>query len=348
MAERPSLTMELLANRRAVRRLGLSGDGLIARAEALAEGLSPQDVKRLVHAGVWVRVRRGFYSPREYWDSLDGWRGRPLLVVRAAHRGVQRPHVVSHSSGAVVLDLPHLRVGDGLVHLTQYGAPRARVRNGVKHHHARFDSAEVLTVEGLPVLGLARTALDIAREQGFAAGVCAIDAARQREVSLSELASARAPMWHWPFVSVADEALAFSDPRAESIGESLSRILLDEAGLGPIQTQFEIHDGTRAARVDLRVGRHLVEFDGLVKLRPLDRGGVADRLPEEIVAAEKERQDWLCGFRLGMSRLTWADFWGPRRDVAKARLRREYNATTALWGTALDDLAPYVIERPVG
>ena len=299
-------------------------------------------MKWLVRSGVWVTVRRGCYAPRELWAALDEWHGRPLLQVRAAYGAARRPHVVSHSSAAVVHDLPHLSPRDGLVHLTQYGAPRARVRNGVKHHHARFDPSEVVVVEGLPTLGLARTALDIARENGFAAGVCAVDAVRRRGVSLSELERARRPMWHWPFVSIADDALAFSDPGAESIGESLARILLDEIGIGQVQTQFELRDATRSARVDLRVGRHLFEFDGLVKLRPPERGGTADRPPEDVVAAEKERQDWLCGFRLGMSRITWADFWGRRREVAKARLRREYDATTALWGSAIEDLAPYL------
>lgn len=333
--------MELMGTRPAVRRLGQADTGLISRADALAEGLSPHHVTQLVGSGVWVPVRRGFYVERDRWDSLDQWRGRPLLMVRAAHRSVRRPHVVTHTSAAVVHALPHLHPHGSLLHLTQYGAPRARVRNGIKHHHARFDPSEVLVVDGLPVLGLARTALDIAREEGFVAGVCAIDAVRQRGVSLDDLAQAREPMWHWPYVTVADDAVAFSDPGAESIGESLGRVLLDEAGLGPIETQFELRDATRSARVDLRVGRQLVEFDGLVKLQPPERGGVADRPPEDVVSAEKERQDWLCGFHLGMSRITWPDFWGPRRELAKARLRREYDATTRLWGTDLSDLAPY-------
>jgi hypothetical protein len=274
-------------------------------------GLSADKVKQLVGSGLWVPVRRGFYTPRDHWQALDDRRGRPLLVVRAVHRGMQRPHVMSHNSAALVLGLPFLDPHDGLVHLTKYGAPRARVRDGVKHHQSRYRQDHVTWVDGLPVLGIARTALDIAREHGFAAGVCAIDAARQRGVSLAELWQEREAMWHWPRVSVSDAAIQFSSAGAESIGESLSRILLDEIGLGPIETQFELRDATGWARCDMRIGRQVFEFDGLVKLQPPERGGVADRPPEEIVAAEKRRQDWVCGFHLGMSRLL-ARALGPK------------------------------------
>jgi len=335
-----------LASRPAVARLAGSDDALISRPEALAQGLSPDDVKRLVRGGLWVPVRRGWYTTQERWSLLDPDRGRPLLAITAAHRGLRRPHVISHSSGAVVLDLPILRPRDGLIHVTKQGSPRARVRHGIKHHQARYRGDQVLMVEGLPVLGLARTALDIAREFGFPAGVCAIDAARQRGVSPAELAEARAAMWHWPRVRTADDALAFSDPGAESLGESLTRILLGELGLGPIETQFELRDATGWARCDLRVGRQLVEFDGLIKLRPPERGGVADREPEEVVAAEKRRQDWLAGFHLGVSRVTWDELWGANRERTKLRLRREYDATVSRFGSSIADLAPYVVRRP--
>ncbi len=326
-------------------RLATSPDGLISRPEALAQGLSPDDVKRLVRRGLWIPVRRGWYTTQERWTLLDAERGRPLLAVTAAHRGLSRPHAVSHSSAALLLDLPILRPRDGLIHVTKQGSPRARVRHGIKHHQGRYRDDQVVLVDGLPVLGLPRTALDIAREFGFRAGVCAIDAARQRGVSPAELDDARVAMWHWPRVSTVDEALAFSDPGAESLGESLTRILLGELDLGPIQTQFELRDATGWARCDLRVGRHLVEFDGLIKLRPPERGGVADRAPEEVVAAEKRRQDWLSGFHLGVSRVTWRELWGAERERTKLRLRREYEATVARFGTSIDDLAPYVVRR---
>jgi hypothetical protein len=329
----------------AVRRLALSVDGLISRSDAFAQGLTADHVRRLVGSGVWVPVRRGFYAHRDHWHALDERRGRPLLVVRAVHRGMKHPHVITQTSGALVHRLPFLDPRDGLVHITKYGAPRARVRHGVKHHQSRYRQDAVIWIDGIPVLGLARTALDITREHGFTAGVCAIDAVRQQGVSLVELWAEREAMWHWPRVTLADEAIAFSDPGAESLGETLSRLLLEELELGPIQTQFELRDATGWARCDLRIGRHVFEFDGLVKLQPRERGGLADRQPEEVVAAEKRRQDWVCGFHLGMSRITWPELWGRQRQNLEQRLLREYAATVARYGTSIDDLAPYIVRR---
>ncbi len=200
----------------------------------------------------------------------------------------------------------------------------------------------VETVGGLPVLTATRTALDVAREDGLAAGVAIIDAVRHRGASFAELAAHLELMRRWPHVSVVREALDLSDPGAESIGESLMRLLVGELELGlPIETQFELRDPSGWARCDLRVGRHIFEFDGSIKYRPPERGGVATVDGDRVLMAEKSRQDWVCGFHLGMSRLVWDDLWGTQRERTKIRLRREFAATVERFGTDIADLAPY-------
>ena len=149
----------------------------------------------------------------------------------------------------------------------------------------------------------------------------------------------------WPQVTVVRACIDRSDPGAESVGETLGRLLLDEIGLGPVQTQFELRDESGWARCDMRVGRHLFEFDGKIKYRRRDRGGLALVDPEQVVWEEKQRQDWVCGFRLGMSRLVWADYWGRARERAKERILREYAATTAAYGTDISDLSRFIVAR---
>lgn len=68
--------------------------------------------------------------------------------------------------------------------------------------------------------------------------------------------------------------------------------------------------------------------------------------PNQVLWDEKQRQDWVCGFKLGMSRLVWADYWGARRAQTLERLRREYLDTCARFGTDIEDLRPYIIRRP--
>jgi hypothetical protein len=176
-------------------------------------------------------------------------------------------------------------------------------------------------------------------------GAAAIDAVRRRGVTTTDRERELAPMVHWPGLVEANEALWFSDPGAGSIGESLLRILLAELDLGPIQTQFELRDSTGCARCDLRIGRHVFEFEGLVKLLGRDPAGLADRPAVEILAARQARQNWVCGFRLGMSHVTWDELWVARREHTARRLRREYLATAARFGSSIDDLAPYVVRR---
>jgi hypothetical protein len=200
-------------------------------------------------------------------------------------------------------------------------------------------------VDGIPVLGLARTAVDIAREHGLVPGVVAMDSARQLGASAADLWAAAAPMVCWPEVTVVRAAIDRSDPGAESVGETLGRLLLEEMGLGPVQTQFELRDETGWARCDMRVGRQVFEFDGAKKYHRRDRGGLAVVDPDQVVWQEKQRQDWVTGFRLGVSRLVWADYWGRRRELAKERIAREYAATCAAYGTDISDLSRYIVRR---
>ena len=51
------------------------------------------------------------------------------------------------------------------------------------------------------------------------------------------------------------------------------------------------------------------EPDGRVKYLRRQQGGVATRDPSKVLWDEKQRQDWVCGFKLGMSRIVWDDLW---------------------------------------
>ena len=92
----------------------------------------------------------------------------------------------------------------------------------------------------------------------------------------------------------------------------------------------------------MRVGRHVFEVDGRLKYRPDNPSG---RDPEEVLWREKQRQDFISGFNLGVSRITHHDCHAGRHD-AERRLLREFRQTCDRFGTNIDDLAPYVVRRP--
>jgi len=319
--------------------------GLITRAQAVHAGLSPERIDRLVRAGTWVAVRRAVYAERPLWDDLTEWEARQLLRDRAASLRITKPHVLSHTSSALELGLAILRPGVSMTHVTRRGVRGTRHEFGVKHHLAPYRQDQVEARDGVLVLDGARTAVDIAREYGLRAGVVACDSARRTGLSKSALVAAYEGMRSWPEVTVAREAVELSDPGSDSVGETLARELVTELGHGRPQTQFGLTDGRREVWCDLRIGRHIVEFDGRVKYSRPEHGGLARLDPDEVVWREKQRQDFVCGFKLGMSRLVWGDLWGSARDRALARLAREYADTSARFGDNIADLAPYIVRR---
>lgn len=320
--------------------------GLVTRRQAITAGMTPEWVDRLVRQGDLVAVRRGVYAEDAYVASLTSFRERRRLADRAASLRISMPHEMSHDSAAHELDLAILRPPDPMTHVTRPGVVGSHLRYGVKHHLAPYVSHRVEVVAGIRVLGPARTALDIAREHGLRAGVVAVDSARRGGTTMSELERELELMRSWPFVTVVREAVALSDPDTDSIGETLTRELVEELGYGRPQTQFGLTANGRTAWCDLRLGRHLFEFDGKVKYQRLDEGGVALASASDIVWREKQRQDWLCGFKLGMSRVVWDDLLGSGRERALDRLRREYLDTCRRFGETIDDLTPYLARGP--
>ncbi len=312
-----------------------SQGGLITRAQAIAAGYRIGEIRRLTRdGGPWVLVRRGVYAERELWEATDD-RTRLSLRDRAAHLTMTAPHLMSHDSAARAWTLPHLRASTPLVHVTRFGVNGSRTDDGVKHHLTRLGLLQAEVLDGVRTTGLARTALDLAREHGFVHGVVACDAALDRGVSLAELEAELALMTYWPGVTRARAALAAADGGAESPGESLTRLLLLELGLGEPETQFPIQVGDRVYWADLRLGCHLVEFDGELKVVPVAEGGLARRPAHEVLWEERRRQVAICGEGLGMSRVAWADLFGVRREQTKRRLEAEYAVTAARFGHVL-------------
>jgi hypothetical protein len=320
--------------------------GLITRKQAVTAGMSPERIDRLLRRGELVAVRRGVYAEKAYVESLTTFRDQRLLGDRAASMRISRPHEMSHDSAAHELDLPILRPAVPMTHVTRPGVVGSHLRHGVKHHLAPYAPDRVLTIGGIRVLGLARTGLDIAREHGLRAGVVAIDSALRAGATLAELEEELELMWSWPYVTVVREAVELSDPDTDSMGETLMRELVEGLGYGRPQTQFGLTADGRTAWCDLRLGRHLFEFDGKVKYQRVDEGGYALASADDVLWREKQRQDWLCGFKLGMSRVVWDDNFGAARERALARLRREYLDTCRRFGESIEDLTPYLARGP--
>jgi hypothetical protein len=311
--------------------------GLITHAQALDLGLSPGEVRRLRRQGEWIAVRRGVYTTREFWESLDEWRGRPRLIARAVVMTMRRAWVLSHHSAADELDLATLNPPVPLTHITRPGWTNAWTENEVKHHLARFHPDQVVERNGVRVLDAARTAVDIAREHGVMHGIVACDSALRGGSSPADLARAHAIMEHWPGVRAVHTSVELADGRAENPHESLGRHLVIEAGIGKPECQFPVRTVDGIKWCDIRVGNQIVETDGRLKLRARAEGGVADVPAEQVIWEEKKRQRAVSDRRLVVTRVVWEDYWGRRRAEAIRRLQADHAESVERFGR---DLAP--------
>lgn len=317
--------------------------GLTTRQTARASGMSGETVDRLVRDGTWVAVRRGVYAPRSYVEARRTRDQLQRLHDDAACLRISHPHVRSHESAAVVLGMPVLLPGPTMTHVTRRGVHGSRHEHGVKHHKAPYREEQVRVLDGVRVLDPARTSLDITREHGIVRGIVAMDSALRLGTHRSDLRAAFEHMNCWPFSREIRAAFHLCDPGSDSVAETLGRLLVARLGRGQPQTQFGLTCDGRTAFADLRIGRHLIEVDGKVKYVRDDPAG---RPPDETLWEEKKRQDWLCGFKLGMSRLTWDDVYGAGEAAALVRLEREVSDTEVRFGSDISDLAPYVVTRP--
>lgn len=317
-------------------------NGLFTRAQAMAAGYRERQMRTLLQPdGEWVTVRRGVYVERRLWEQMEPYDGQLVARDWAAHLMMREVHVLSHDSAARAHQLPMLEEHRGLVHVTRPWVTGARTECGVKHHLSKAEPATIENVAGLPVTGLARTAIDLAREHGELAGLIACDAVMRRGVTREELELMTRMMRNWPGITRGQRAIVRADPGAETIAESLGRDLVEEAGLGPVVTQFPVNLGWKTVWIDIGVGRHLIEVDGWVKFVPRSAGGVADQAPDDVFREQLDRQTDVTGLGFGMSRLMFRDFFGRRRQEAIQRVRREHAVTIQRFGT---QLAPEMVE----
>ena len=177
---------------------------------------------------------------------------------------------------------------------------------------------------------MARTLVDVACSSPLPTTVIAGDAALRRGlVTPAELALAVARTRHRRGAAAARRALSFADRRSESAGESRARLILSAQGLPEPVLQIRIYDraGVLVGRVDLGYPGLgvLIEFDGMVKYRKPLRPG---QQPEEVVIAEKRREDLLRSLGYTVVRFVWSDLADPAAMAATVRAALEQGART--------------------
>jgi hypothetical protein len=247
---------------------------VLTTGRLLAAGLSARQIRRLVVDGGLARVRPGVYARTPAAGApVVGEAADVLLPLAAALAVTGSRSVGSHQTAAAVhgLSLPG-RPASRLIHVTRVPGDcgsRNRRRPGVVVHNAALPAGHVTTCRGVPVTSVARTVVDLARTVPFVEGVAVADSAlRDKQTTPGELETVLAQCARWPGIQRARLVVAFADPRAESVLESISRVAFHEHGLQPPELQVWVGDEDEViGRVDFlwREHRTIAEADGAIK-----------------------------------------------------------------------------------
>ncbi|MGR0218813.1 hypothetical protein [Agromyces sp. ZXT2-6] len=287
-----------------------------------AAGLRTRGIPMPERAAGLVRVRRGLYVADASWPDTER-EARHFVRMQAVATATSDP-VFSHESAAVLWGIPVVgRLGG--VHLMAAGKVGRRSRGDVVWHNHGLDDRDIVEIDGFTATSLERTLFDLAASRSPHAGVAAVDAGIRpgfvsglgtpvQGLRKDELVEAFEARRRARGVRQALVCATFADPRSGSAGESVSRWQLHRLGFPApeLQVPFARPDGgVDIVDFDWPEYRRFGEFDGFGKYVREQYTG--ERTIEQVVWAEKQREDRVRRHRPYGSRWEWADALDPAR-----------------------------------
>ncbi len=303
---------------------------LILASDATRIGQDARHLAKQAKRGELVRVRRGAYTRSAYWAELNE-RQRHGLQAAALVNTTKTAPLFNLQTAALLWGLGVVGVPKGLCTVT--GDPRGgRSKHGIRRSLGSFDVG-VAQLGDFRVTGKVRTTMELAAALNFAEALAVVDSSRRNHelgddsevdnwnkdkawgppARVDELADAVSALTSSSRKRRAASILDLSSDKSESVGESMSRaqMILLNFPMPNIQGSFTLGNG-RTARTDFwwpevdLVG----EFDGHGKyLRKKLRG---KQTIQQVVMAEKARENGLRALGLTVVRWGWSDMMNPR------------------------------------
>lgn len=296
---------------------------LYNRAQVLAAGTTDDELRGLIRSGSRTRLARGVYVDSADLDTWEAERYRLRVRATAMRSGLAMTHVSAASLHG--LPLPGADLSE--VHMMQirYGGNRHRAN---RHVHSGFLVPESLTtVDGILATTVARTLVDVAKTQPRLTAVAAADAALYTEMcTYEDIADALTGIRRHRGAPRARHAMALADGRAESPGETWTRLALGDGDLPPTALQIDVYDET-GRLIGTADGGYpelgvLWEYDGEAKYHRLLRPGQSTL---DAILKEKNRENDFIELGYSMIRVVNEDRRRPT-DL-RSRMRRAIDAT---------------------
>lgn len=290
-------------------------DHVRSRSDLINNGWTDRRIAAAVREGTLHQIRRGWFIDADERNGLWEEEKHRAHVIAVA-RDAQGPAAMSHSSSAVLWRLPLWKMRLVRVHMTTDAPRRISSSPDVRRHVAPLPPDDVTLVDGIRCTSLERTVFDLIRVLPLTSAIAVADAAERQmaergwEWDLDAVTS-----WRRSLASRIDAATGargvrqarwaseFADGRAQSPGESVSRLHLHRLGFeapelqvpveGPVGSPYFVDFGMRGIRA-------FGEFDG--KGKYLDAALREGKSLDQILLEEKQREDWIRGttqWRLG-------------------------------------------------
>jgi hypothetical protein len=309
--------------------------GYVTRADLLGQGHDDRDIRAAVRAGVIRRRRRGVYVYAVDDDRLTPLQ-RHVVDIRSVADKLGPSVAVSHQSACAVHGIATYGMPLDLIHLTRLDGSAGRREHGLVHHVGTVADDDLTTIDGILVVTPERAMLEVAMTGSVESGIVTLDSGLHLALTdVDTLTAMSGRFASWQGARNGRYALSLADPRAESPGESRSRLLFrrENLPLPDLQVPFYDEDGRLIGRTDFGWLEfcHVGEFDGKIKF-----GGIAGdpRTPQEIAYAEKRREDRIRSRPVGMSRWGWHDLDGAAGRRTADRVRFDLEQSKRLYGRA--------------
>lgn len=298
------------------------GSPVASTQQLTAAGLEDRTLTSAVRGGVLLRLRRGAYVQTSRWNLAKPWE-RDSLRIQAHYESTGGTACYSHTSAAR-LHLCQVWNGGSLVHVTtQYANSSTSAGADVLTHRLPLDPSEIRILQmpdgrDIQVTSLERTVVDCARILRPDAAAVIGDAALRKGAELARMVGTLEDSPIKRGSRRAADVLESLDGRAESAGETRTRLLLRSFGIDGFQPQYQVPTRAGLFRADFAdPGRRvIIEFDGKAKY--------SDYAPtDQVLLAERSRENALAEAGWIFLRVEWKQLDAP------LQLRRRLLATLA-------------------
>ncbi len=245
----------------------LPSDRPFTTGEALALGLSRRELDGFIAARLITRCSRGRY---QLGDADYVLRAHALARLAELHLKSSTSYVAAHETAAIIhgLRTPDIPVPGKLTVLCSPQDRRPDYNDDVTVLPARCGLEDIVSIYGVAVTSLERTALDLARGLLLSRSLVSLDHALALGVTRDSLMAVRDHMSGWPGTRILNQAIELADSQSETALESASRGAMLGAGLPAPRIQVWVEGASGAPyRTDFAwVSQRVIgESDGLGK-----------------------------------------------------------------------------------